>query len=58
MDKSNESADSVLTLTVGFVLAYLVTLCWVINERMPPAELARDFATGYWMLRAAARAKI
>ena len=58
MDESNESVDSVLMLAIGFATAYLATPCWVIGKKMPPAELVRDFATGYRMLRAADRATI
>ena len=58
VNESNESVDSVLMLAIGFAAAHLANPCGVINKRMPPAELVRDFTTGCWILRAADRAMI
>ena len=46
MGEKNTSRDCVLMLAVGLVVAYLATLCWIINIKMSPAELTIDFAIG------------
>ena len=46
LDDNNSSADSALTLAIGFSTAYLASPCWAVDQEMPAVKIMRDFAIG------------